>query len=137
MKKIIVFALALASVTAWGGEPWKFSLQDKEARIGVHVDLYAPTVEVPGMEMFGPMNGYLAGPGLYGTWMVTSAHIKNAREATLRASNDLGSETQEIRLQYANDSTIVLTLTGTTVMKKVIGGRKLAKIEPRLVLNVN
>lgn len=135
--KTFLCALALLTGSACAGEPWKFSLTDKEQRINVCVDLYEESIEVPGMELVGPLNGYLCGPGLYGTWMITSCKVKSEREAVVRASNDLGSETQEIRLVYTSDSTIVGTLVGTTVMKRVVGGRKLQKIEPTLTLHVN
>ena len=54
------------------------------------------SIQVPGMEMFGPMNGYLGGD-IYCVWSVTSFKIQDDKVATLRLSNDLGSETQKAK----------------------------------------
>ncbi len=89
------------------------------------VDLGEESIEVPGMEMFGPMHGYLGG-NVYGVWMVTSFEIKR-KKAILRLSNDLGSETQEAELTQKSDSTYTLRLLGTTVVKRAVG-RRLHKI---------
>ena len=99
------------------------------------LDLYEESIDVPGMELFGPMNGYLAGKGVYGTWMVTSFQIKNDKEATLRLSNDQGSETQSILLTWQNDSTYLMELQNGVVVKKVVN-KKLVKIPAKITLLV-
>lgn len=81
-------------------EPWKLRLDNSDEGVYLHIDLYEESIPVPGMEMFGPMNGYLNGKGVYGVWSVTSFDIKDDKVATLRLSNDLGSETQSIRLTW-------------------------------------
>jgi hypothetical protein len=91
--------------------------------------LHEESIEVPGMEMFGPMNGYLGG-NIYGVWAVTSFKIKKDK-AILRLSNDLGSETQEAELTQTSDSTYTLKLLGSTVVKRA-EGRKLVKITSTL-----
>lgn len=69
--------------------------------------------------MFGPMNGYMNG-NVYGIWMITSSKIENEKTATFRLSNDLGSETQEVKLTVENDSTYLLEQQGGRLSK----GRK-------------
>lgn len=102
---------------------------DRRQNIVLDVDLHKESIEVPGMEMFGPMHGYLGGD-IYGVWAVTSFRLGKGK-ATLRLSNDLGSETQEAELTQTNDSTYLLKLTGTVVVKKA-EGRKLHKIPSSL-----
>lgn len=87
------------------------------------------------MEMFGPMNGYLGGYGIYGVWSVTSFEIKDDKTAFLRMSNDLGSETQQIRLTQQTDSTYLMELQGGVVVKKAVN-RKLIKIVPKMELSI-
>ena len=72
------------------------------------------------------MNGYLGGD-IYGVWTITSFEIKDNREATLRVSNDLGSETQRITLTQQTDSTWLMRFEGRNVVKRV-NGKKLVKI---------
>ncbi len=129
MKSSLALIIAFLSLTTYANEPWKVNLIDKKQNITLRLNLYAEDIEVPDMEMFGPMNGYLGG-NIYGVWPVTSFEIKK-KKAILRLSNDLGSETQEAELTQTSDSTYILKLTGSTVIKRV-NGRKLVKIAPTL-----
>ncbi len=136
MKKILSCLLLCSSLSAHADEPWKFEASNSKEEIKLVVDLYEETVDVPGMEMFGPMNGYIQGKGVYGIWMVTSVKIKNDHEATIHLSNDLGSETQTVRLTLPNDSTCVFEQTNGAVIKKAVG-RKLVKISKSIDLVIS
>lgn len=78
------------------------------------------------MEMFGPMFGYLNG-NIYGIWSATSAKVIDDKNATIRFSNDLGSETQEVLLTLNDDSTYTFKQVDGVVIKKVVK-KKLVKI---------
>ena len=117
-------------------EPWRLNLSSQvEEGINLRLDLYEESIDVPGMEMFGPMTGYMNGKGIYGVWMITSFKIESEREAILRLSNDQGSETQSVRLTTLSDSTYQAELQGGVVMKKV-EGKKLVKLPSRLTFVV-
>lgn len=117
--------LCFSSVSLAQG-PWKIKLLCPEEDIRLHIDLYEESINVPGMEMFGPMNGYLGG-NIYGVWTVTSFKIQDDKVATLRLSNDLGSETQKVTLTQQSDSIYTLHFDGSNVVKRAVG-RKLIKI---------
>ena len=137
MKQILSLFFAIlcfSSVTSAQG-PWKIKLLCPEEDIRLHIDLYEESIKVPGMEMFGPMNGYLGG-NIYGVWTVTSFKIQDDRVATLRLSNDLGSETQKVTLTQQSDSIYVLHFDGTNVVKRAIG-RKLVKIPAELKMKID
>lgn len=127
MKKIILAATMLSAMTAMADGPWKFSMKTEKSKINLNIDLYDESIEVPGMDMFGPMNGYISG-NIYGIWAVTSHEIINEKQAKLRLSNDLGSETQEVMLTLQGDSICKMELKGTVVVKRV-EGKKLVKID--------
>ena len=129
---VAVALLATASLGMKAQEPWKMNLTCEAEKITLHMDLYEESITVPRMEMFGPMNGYLGGD-IYGVWAITSFQIKNEREATLRISNDLGSETQSISLVQQSDSTWQLRFEGRNVVKRV-NGKKLVKIPSELLM---
>lgn len=133
MKKIAVASMLLwtATVSLWAQKPFKVTLYSKEEKLNLVLDLYEETVEVPGMEMFGPMQGYLNG-NVYGTWMVTSSEVKNGKKALIRLSNDLGSETQEVELTRENDSTYCFRQLNGAVIKRAVN-RKLIKIPSKIV----
>ena len=98
------------------------------------MDLYEESINVPGMEMFGPMNGYMNG-NVYGIWMITSSKIENEKTATFRLSNDLGSETQEVKLTVRKRFHILVGTARGTVIKKVVN-KKLVKIPRNLTFNL-
>lgn len=131
-----LFMIALGFVSALHAQgPWKLKLHCLEENIILNIDLYEESVKVPGMEMFGPMNGYLGG-NIYGVWSVTSFKIQNDKTATLRLSNDLGSETQKVTLTLQSDSTYTLRFDGTNVVKRVVGN-KLVKIPSEFSMKVD
>ena len=106
---------------------WKIDLTSKEEGVRMKIDLYEESIEVPGMDLFGPMNGYLGGK-IYGVWMITSFNLLDDNTASLRFSNDLGSDTQECILKHLEDGSYVLELKGSVCVKKVVD-RKLVKIK--------
>lgn len=131
-----IFSMLFAVVSfVVAAGPWKMILMNETEGIRLRIDLYEESVNVPGMDMFGPMNGYMAGQGVWGTWMVTSFTINSEEQATLRLSNDQGSETQKIRLTQQTDSTYLMELQDGVVVKKAVN-RKLTKIPSKVVLNV-
>lgn len=135
MKRIFVMALTAATLAASAAGPWRLNLENKNEEATLRIDLYEESVPVPGMELFGPMNGFLAGKGIYGVWMVTSFDIRDDQTATLRLSNDQGSETQAVRLTQQSDSTYLMELQGGVVVKRAVN-KKLVKIPSKILLNI-
>ena len=136
LLSILMLCALFVTQSVCANEPWRLDLASQvEEGINLRLDLYEESIDVPGMEMFGPMNGYMNGRGIYGVWMVTSFKIKSDREAILRLSNDQGSETQSIRLTTLSDSTYQAELQGGVVMKKV-EGKKLVKLPDRLTFAI-
>ena len=111
---------------AFGEQPWKLRLHQPEEKIDLCLDLYEESIEVPGMEAFGPMNGYLGG-NIYGVWYVVGFDIKDDRHATITIANDLGSEDQKLTLTLNSDSTYQLKFLGYNAVKRA-QGKKLVKI---------
>ena len=134
--RLLALLMPLMTVVAiQADEPWKLNLDNKEEQVTLKLNLHEETIDVPGMDIFGPMNGYMAGKGVYGTWRVTSFTIKDDHTATLRLSNDQGSETQSIRLTWKNDSTYLMELQDGVVVKRAVN-KKLVKLPPRMELRL-
>lgn len=133
MKKKATLAVALAIATASIGQrPWKVNLQQPEESINLRLDLYEESIEVPGMEAFGPMNGYMDG-NIYGVWYVVSFDIKDDSHANVTIANDLGSEDQKLTLTQTSDSTYQLRFLGYNAVKRA-QGKKLVKIPTEFVM---
>ncbi len=136
MKKIFqTLLLLIFAPILKAAEPWKLHLESQEEKMTLKIDLYEESVNVPGMEMFGPMNGYLGGKGVYGVWMITSFEIESEKKAVLRLSNDQGSETQSVKLTQQSDSTYLMDLQGGVVVKRV-SNHKLVKVPSNIVLKI-
>ena len=120
---LTVLVLLLACACLASAEPEKINLI---------IDLYDESIEVPGMQMFGPMNGYLNG-NIYGVWYVTGFDIKDDKNVTIKVANDLGSENQKISLTQTSDSTWTMKFEGQQVVKRAVG-KKLVKIPRELVM---
>ena len=135
MKRILAIFCAFATLVSSAAQPWRMRLRNSEEGVVLRIDLYEESIDVPNMELLGPMNGYLGGNGIYGVWMVTSFDIDNDKSATLRLSNDLGSDTQQVRLTQQTDSTYLMELQGNVVVKKAVN-RKLVKIAPKMMLQI-
>ena len=124
--------LAIATACL-GGQPWKLQLTSPEEKVNLHLDLYEESIEVPGFEAFGPMNGYMDG-NIYGVWYVVGFDIKDDQHATVTIANDLGSEDQKLSLTQNPDSSYQLKFLGYNAVKRA-QGKKLVKIptEMRMV----
>lgn len=132
MKRLQTLAAAiLAALPILADGPWKLHLVSQEG-VELHVDLYEESIIVPTLSDFGPMNGYLGGK-IYGEWYVTSFDIKNDKQANIRVSNDLGSETQDMVIKQETDSTWTVQLKGYNAIRKVVG-KKLEKMPDNYVM---
>ena len=117
--------LAIATACL-GGQPWKLRLHCPEEKIDLRLDLYEESIEVPGLEAFGPMNGYMDG-NIYGVWYVAGFDIKSDNQAIITIANDLGSEDQKLTLTQNPDSSYQLKFLGYNAVKRA-QGKKLVKI---------
>lgn len=126
------FGLMVAAVSMTAGEPFRGIFKGEDFKITLEINLYEENVKVPGMEMFGPMNGYLRGTDLYCTWYVSSVKQTSEDKASIHFSNELGSETQAVELTLKDDSLLTLRQTGGSVLKKVVG-KKLQKLPNEII----
>ena len=129
----IAVTLLIASASL-AQKPWKFNLTSPEEKIDLRIDLYEESIEVPGLEDFGPMNGYLGG-NIFGVWYVVGFDIKDDKHATLTIANDLGSEDQKLSLTQTSDSTYQVKFLGYNAVKRV-QEKKLVKIPSELKMKV-
>ena len=108
---------------------FKGTFKEKNEKIEIRLDLYKASLYVPGMTFIGKVHGYMTGD-IYGIWMLTSFKTKG-KKATLRFSNDLGSDSQSIKLTAVNDSIFEYEAIDGNHIRKV-HNRKLVKIPTKL-----
>lgn len=133
---ILLYVSAVCGISSIGNKafPWQGTFISTSPQATLSIDLYNETVNVPGMDMFGPMNGYLGGTDIYGTWMVTSYKVVDNNKAEVRLSNDFGSETQAVELTIQNDTLLLFRMVDGTVIKKR-EGKRLVKLASQLTFH--
>ncbi len=125
----LLFALLFAA-SALAQQPFKGRFFCDDTKITLTLDLYQESLEAPGLGFLGKVHGYMSGRGVYGTWLVNSFKI-NAQTATLRLSNDIGSDSQTVVLTLQGDSLMTYeTREGNHIRKAQ--GRKLVKVADRM-----
>lgn len=110
---------------------FKGEFYNEEIGLKLHLDLYNEDLEVPDMPFLGPVGGYMDG-SIYGVWMLTSHKIKG-KTATLRFTNDVGSDSQTILLTDKGDGTFLYETQGGNVVRRV-EGRRLVKIAGQMLM---
>lgn len=105
--------------------PFEGELFCKETGASIVLNLYEENVSVPNFAFLGKTHGYMSG-GIYGTWIIVS-HTIEGKKATIRLSNDIGSDSQNIDLEQVNDSTFSYHARGGNAIRRAVG-RKLVKV---------
>lgn len=110
--------------------PFKGRFYNEENRIYLTLDLYEATLDAPGLSFLGKVNGFMNG-NIYGIWLLTSHKIEG-KTATLRFSNDQGSDAQTVRLTAQSDSVLIYkALDGNSIRR--VEKRKLVKIPSEMI----
>ncbi len=136
MKRLFLpffIATYLSVLPANADHPFRGTFIEKDLGIRLVIDLYEESIDVPDMEMFGPLNGYACGSGLYRIWYVSKVVSCEEQNAVIHLSNDLGSETQTIELTLQGDTALHFRQKGGGVMKKAVG-KKLVKIQSEMTM---
>ena len=137
MKRLLLlssltFVLLLCAFAQDGKKPFKGTFFNKENNIRLEIDLYDTTVVVPAYSFLGAMNGYMTGK-LYDAWFVTAHNIKK-NKATVKLSNDLGADTQELLLYFNKEGKLVYETQGGNVIRRAENG-KWVKLPERMLFD--
>lgn len=125
---IVVFACS--SIMLLAQRPFEGHFYCKETGVNMYLNLYEETLFAPGFSFLGKMHGYMK-DGIYGTWMITKFNIKD-QKATIRFSNDIGSDSQDIEFTQESDSLYTYHAVGGNSIRRAVG-RKLVKVTGDMV----
>lgn len=120
-----VFGLTASAQDSTAVRPFEGNFHCDETGVNIHLNLYEENLTVPNFEFLGKMHGYMDG-NIYGTWMLITHKIEG-NKATLRFSNDIGSDTQNIEFTLNPDSTYTYKAVGGNDIKRAVK-RKLVKV---------
>ena len=102
----------------------------QENQITIALDLYDTTLVAPNYSFLGKLNGYMTGR-LYDVWFVTDFKIKKGK-ATVRFSNDLGSDEQEICFTFDKNGQLLYETVGNNVIRRA-ENRKWIKLPTKML----
>ena len=113
MKKLLTSTLLLLmSINALAEQrdstTFRAYLVNNEYDVYLRINFYDEDIKVPGQELYGSLPGYLGKKHNSFCWVITAAHIKDNRTATLALINDYGSEDLTATLTRQNDSIYIL-----------------------------
>jgi hypothetical protein len=130
MKQILIalmLVMAVAAKAQTDSTAFRAHIYNKEYDVSMHLNFYDQDIEVPGMELFGQLPGYLTNGHSVFCWLVTEAEMEDDHAARLVMVNESGSEDLTASLTQVNDSTYTLhQLKGSTL--KVLKGKKWQKL---------
>uniref|UniRef100_UPI003FF00F76 hypothetical protein n=1 Tax=Alloprevotella sp. TaxID=1872471 RepID=UPI003FF00F76 len=126
----MIVAFACSSIMLLAQRPFEGHFYCKETGVNMYLNLYEETLLAPGFSFLGKMHGYMK-DGIYGTWMITKFNIKD-QKATIRFSNDIGSDSQDIEFTQKSDSLYTYHAVGANSIRRAVG-RKLVKVTGDMV----
>lgn len=126
----MIVAFACSSIMLLAQRPFEGHFYCKETGVNMYLNLYEETLLAPGFSFLGKMHGYMK-DGIYGTWMITKFNIKD-QKATIRFSNDIGSDSQDIEFTQKSDSLYTYHAVGVNSIRRAVG-RKLVKVTGDMV----
>lgn len=126
----MIVAFACSSSMLLAQRPFEGHFYCKETGVNMYLNLYEETLLAPGFSFLGKMHGYMK-DGIYGTWMITKFNIKD-QKATIRFSNDIGSDSQDIEFTQKSDSLYTYHAVGANSIRRAVG-RKLVKVTGDMV----
>ena len=137
MKKLLSITLLWLSALGMHAQqerPFQGYLYNDEYQVYLDINLYDHDILPQGIEVYGPLHGYLGSQRDCRLWLITDAVIDNERMARLTITDDYGSEDLTAQLHLNNDGTYTLKhLSGSAL--KIVVNRKWVKLPKTLVLN--
>lgn len=126
MKKLVLLSLCLAFAAMCRAQtslPFKGMFINEEYDVYFDIDLYEETIDVPGHELLGSLNGYLGKNGSSFYWLITSAKVENSSKASIYLINDYGSEDLEATVTAKSDGFIELKQGSGSTLKVANKGK--------------
>lgn len=108
LTALILLSALLPSMAQQDSTTFRAYLYNDEYQVYMRINLYDQDIEIPGQELYGKLPGFLGKQHNSFCWVITSAMVKDNREAELRLINDFGSEDLTATLNRKNDSIYVL-----------------------------
>ncbi len=133
-KLFFLLILSVFSLTARGDSkdlPFKGNFYNEENRINLVLNLYEANIYAPNYGYLGQLNGFMNGRGIYGIWFMVDHKIEG-NVATLRLTNDIGSDSQTVIFEQLTDSTYSYKAVHVNEVKKAVG-RRLVKIPTTMI----
>lgn len=124
-RLLITFVLGLIPLLASAQEerPFDVTLDNDEYKIYMRLNLYDKNLTVPGQDVLGEVDGYIASRQSRTTWLVVGSEIVDAKTARLEVVNDYGSEDFTAELKLNSDGTYSYKKKDGSTLKFAVRGK--------------
>lgn len=124
-RLLITFVLGLVPMLMPAQEtrPFDVTLDNDEYKIYMRLNLYDKNLTVPGQDVLGEVDGYIASRQSRTTWLVVGSEIVDAKTARLEVVNDYGSEDFTAELKLNSDGTYSYKKKDGSTLKFAVRGK--------------
>lgn len=124
-RLLLAIMLGLAPLLAIAQEarPFDVEISNDEYKIYMRINLYDKNLTVPGQDVLGEVDGYIASRQSRTTWIIVGSEIVNATTARLEVVNDYGSEDFTAELKLESDGTYSYRKKDGSTLKFAVKGK--------------
>lgn len=123
MRFFIFQSCLLFTLSSFSQTPFKGKFLNKEIRIDCVLNLYADSIDVPGLEGLETCYGYISG-NLNGTWVILGVKKLNTKSAVVRVTCDRGNDATDLNMkltddgfEFTQDDAVIKTVKGKNYVK--------------------
>lgn len=126
MKKTILALLAVILpmlAAAQDSRPFDVKVVNDEYKIYIRMNLHDKNLTVPGQDVLGQVDGYIASTQSRSTWIIIASEIVDERTARIEVVNDYGSEDFTAEVKLDSDGTYSYRKTDGSTLKFAVKGK--------------
>lgn len=124
-KALFLLFAAFAQLTAMAQEarPFDVKVVNEEYKIYIRMNLHDKDLTVPGQDVLGQVDGYIASTQSRSTWIIIASEIVDERTAKIEVVNDYGSEDFTAEVKLNSDGTYSYKKTDGSTLKFAVKGK--------------
>lgn len=126
MRKLLFLLLAALAVLPAASQeerPFDVKISNDEYKAYIVMNLYDKNLTVPGQEVLGEVEGYIASTQSRTAWIIISSEIIDGRTAEIEVVNDYGSEDFTAVVRLNDDGTYSYRKKNGSTLKFAVRGK--------------
>lgn len=129
IRIILVIIGLCCSFSLMAQQPFKGKFANSELKMNCVLNLYADSVDVPGLEGLETCYGYISG-NINGNWVILRVDKLTDDTAVARITCDRGNDATDITFQVTPDG---ITFSQADAVIKTVNGNKYVKLPKKII----